>query len=116
MGTEAQKMIEKTTTKALSTKKNFDFKIAGVSYKIKSSHDEETLQKLVQYVDQKVSEAIKVTKNASFQNATVLAALNIAEELVLLKKQAHNELESLEQKTIQLAKQLENSKDELDFS
>lgn len=108
--------MAKEAQKTIATKKNFDFKIAGVSYKIKSSHDEETLQKLVQYVNQKVTEAIKVTKNASFQNAAVLAALNIAEELVLLKKQAYSELEMLEEKALRLSSQLENSKaDKINF-
>lgn len=91
-------------------KRNFDFKIAGVSYKIKSSHDEETVRNLVNYVDQKVSDAIKVTKNASFQNAAVLAALNIAEELILLKKRANEELEQLEIKASKLASSIQPSK------
>lgn len=91
-------------------KKNFDFKIAGVSYKIKTSHDEETVRDLVNYVNQKVSDAIKVTKNASFQNAAVLAALNIAEELILLKKRANEELEELEIKATKLASSIQSSK------
>jgi cell division protein ZapA len=98
-------------------KKNFDFKIAGVSYKIKSSHDEETVQNLVNYVDQKVSDAMKVTKNASFQNAAVLAALNIAEELILLKKRAYDELEILEVKASKLASKIDSSKvDKINWS
>ncbi len=101
---------KKLESKKLDPKKNFDFKIAGVSYKIKSSHDEETLHNLVQYVDRKVSDAIKVTKNSSFQNAAVLAALNIAEELILLKKRAHDELEKLEDKTLKISQQLESNK------
>ncbi len=59
-------------------KQTFDFKIAGVSYKIKTSHDENTVQELVRFVNKKVTEALSATKNSSFQNAAVLAALNIA--------------------------------------
>ena len=98
-------------------KKNFDFKIAGVSYKIKSSHTEETVQNLVNYVDQKVTDAMKVTKNASFQNAAVLAALNIAEELILLKTRAYDELEILEEKASKLASKIDSSKvDKINWS
>lgn len=93
-----------------SKKKTFDFKIAGVSYKIKTSHDEKTVEELVQLVNSKVSDAMKATKNGSFQNAAVLAALNMAEEMLLLKKRAQAELEKLEQKAQKLSEDIENSK------
>lgn len=91
-------------------KKTFNFKIAGVPYKLKTSHGEETVQDLVAYVNGKVSEALAVTKNSSFQNAAVLAAFNIAEEMILLKQQAQAELTKLEQKALKLSRDLENSK------
>lgn len=94
----------------LPEKKIFDFKIAGVSYKIKSSHSEETVSELVRYVNEKVMVAQSLTKNSSFQNAAVLAALNIAEEYILLKKKAHKELLNIEEKAIKLCQKLENSK------
>lgn len=95
---------------AQGKKQTFDFKIVGVSYKIKTSHDEQTLQQLVQYVNNKVTEAMKVTKNSSFQNAAVLASLNIAEEMILLKRRAQAELEKLEQKALKLAQEIETTK------
>lgn len=91
-------------------KATFDFKIAGVSYKIKTSHDEQTLKQLVDYVNGKVTEAMKATKNSSFQNAAVLASLNIAEEMILLKRRAQAELDHLEQKAIKLSQEIENTK------
>ena len=93
-----------------NTKKLFNFKIAGVSYKIKTSHDEETVNELVEFVNKKVTEALNLTKNQSFQNAAVLTALNIAEEMILLKRRAQAELEKLEAKAVKLAHELENSK------
>lgn len=97
------------TQKALK-KQTFDFKIAGVSYKIKTSHDEKTVYELVEFVNKKVTEAMSATKNSSFQNAAVLAALNIAEEMILLKKRARAELDKLEAKALKMAHELENSK------
>ena len=91
-------------------KQTFDFKIAGVSYKIKTSHDEKTVYELVEFVNKKVTEAMSATKNSSFQNAAVLAALNIAEEMILLKKRAGAELDKLEAKALKMAQELENSK------
>ena len=90
--------------------KTIDFKIAGVPYKIKSSHDDETLNQLIEYVNQKVTEALKVTKNSSFQNAAVLASLNIAEEMILLKRRAQDELTKLENKALKLAQEIENTR------
>jgi cell division protein ZapA len=91
-------------------KQTFDFKIADVPYKIKTSHDAEMVQELTQFVGKKVEEAMKNTKNASFQNAAVLAALNIAEELILLKRRARSELEKLEEKTLRLSLEIDNTK------
>ena len=91
-------------------KTSFEFNIAGMPYRLKSSHDAATVQELVQYVDQKVQQALAATKSGSFQSAAVLAALNIAEELILLKKRAHRELDQLEERAMKLAQDLENSK------
>jgi cell division protein ZapA len=91
-------------------KKTFNFSIAGVPYKIKTSHDDATVQELVQFVTDKMTQAMAATKNGSFQSAAVLTALNIAEELILLKRRAHRELEKLEEKTLKLALEMENSK------
>jgi cell division protein ZapA len=93
-----------------SEKKTFDFLIAGVPYKLKSSHDDATVQELVEFVNNKMNQALAVTKNGSFQNAAVLTAMNVAEELILLKRRAHRELEKLEEKALQLSLDLENSK------
>ncbi len=91
-------------------KKTFDFKIAGVPYKLKSSHGDATVHELVEFVNHKVTEALAVTKNSSFQNAAVLAAFNIAEEMILLKQRAGFELNKLEEKALKLSQDLENSK------
>ncbi|WP_413575262.1 cell division protein ZapA [Bdellovibrio sp. HCB290] len=91
-------------------KKNFNFLIAGVPYKLRSSHDDATVQELVDFVNNKMNQAMAVTKNGSFQNAAVLTAMNVAEELILLKRKAQRELDKIEEKTMQLSLELENSK------
>lgn len=93
-----------------SDKKTFDFLIAGVPYKLKSSHDDATVEELVQFVNSKMNQALSVTKNGSYQNAAVLTAMNLAEELILLKRKAHRELEKLEEKALRISLDLENSK------
>jgi cell division protein ZapA len=91
-------------------KTTYEFQIAGLPYKLKSLHDEATVQELVAFVDNKVKQALTVTKSGSFQSAAVLAALNIAEELILLKRNAQHELDLLEEKTLKLSESLETSK------
>lgn len=103
--------MKKTPAQTLGNQRQtYDFKIAGVSYKIKSSHDELTVKELVSFVNDRVTEALAATKNSSFQNAAVLAALNIAEEMILLKRKAQNELDKLEHKAQRIVQDLENSK------
>lgn len=91
-------------------KKPYEFLISGVPYKLKTSHEEALVQELVDLVNCKMSQSLAATKNGSYQNAAVLTALHLAEELVLLKRRAHRELEKLEEKTLRLAHDLENSK------
>lgn len=92
------------------SKRILDFTIAGVPYRLKTSHDEATAQDLVEFVKSKIDEALPITKNGSFQNAAVLAAMNIAEELLLLKKKAAKEFSRIEEKTSQLINELEELK------
>lgn len=91
-------------------KKTFDFLIAGVPYKLRTSHDDATVQELVEFINDRMNQALTVTKNGSFQNAAVLTAMNLAEELILLKRKAHREMEKLEEKLLRLSHELENSK------
>lgn len=101
--------MSKAMSKA-DQKKTFEFQIAGLPYRLKSQHDEATVNELVQFVDQRMNQAMAATKSGSFQSAAVLAALNIAEELILLKRKAHRELDKLESRALKLAQDLDNSK------
>lgn len=83
--------------------------IAGVPLRLKSSHDKETVQELVRMVDEKVRQALPLTKTGSVQNAAILAALNLAEELLLLRRHAHELTEHLEAKIRHVMTELEKS-------
>lgn len=91
-------------------KKTFDFLIAGVPYKLRTSHDDATVQELVRFINERMNQALSVTKNGSFQNAAVLTAMNLAEELILLKRKAYREMEKIEDKLLRLSHELENTK------
>ena len=95
-----------------STKQDqvFDVEIAGVPLRLKSSHDEQTVKELVALVDQKVREALKLTKTGSIQSAAILASLNLAEEFLLLKRRTKAELDHLESRTQKVLAELESSR------
>lgn len=78
--------------------------------RLKSSHDEQTVNELVRLVDRKVREALTLTKTGSIQNAAILASLHLAEEYLLLKRKAKGELDSLEAKALKVISELESSR------
>ena len=88
----------------------FEVTLAGVPLKLKSGQDPEMVKKLVSFVDNKVQEALPGTKSGSIQNAALLAALNMAEELFELKAQAVSELEKFEKKAQKVLSDLESSR------
>ena len=88
----------------------FEVEIAGVSLKLKSMHDEQTVQNLVSIVAQKINQALPKVKNHSLQTAAILACLNFAEELMNFRKQAIVELERLENKADRVISSLEASR------
>ena len=88
----------------------FEFLIAGIPYRLKTNHDDATVQELVAFINKKMEEALALTKHGSYQNAAVLTALNLAEELILLKRKAHRELEKIEERVLKLSVDIENSK------
>lgn len=83
--------------------------IAGVPLRLKSSHDVETVNELVRMVDEKIRQALPLTKTGSIQNASILAALNMAEELLLLKRRARDLVDGLETRVANVIEDLEKS-------
>lgn len=101
-------MAEKAASEL--AKRTHDFTIAGVPYKLKTSHDDATVQELIQFINERMNEAMAMTKNGSFQNAAILTAMNLAEELILLKKKARKELGRLEEKAARLSIEMDQPK------
>lgn len=92
-----------------SRARSFQVSIAGVPLRLRSSHDEETVNELVRLVDSKIGEALPLTKTGSIQNASILAALNLAEELLLLKRRAKELVDGLEARAARVIEDLEKS-------
>jgi cell division protein ZapA len=65
----------------LVEKRAITVKIAGVSYRMLTDADPTYLRTLASYVDDKLREAREMSQPAPTQKLTVLAAMNIADEL-----------------------------------
>ena len=87
----------------------YEIEVAGLSLKLRSSHNQETVEELAELVDNKIQEALALGQNISFQNALLLAALHIAEDLTLLKRTANLELGKLEGRAQEILSEIESS-------
>jgi cell division protein ZapA (FtsZ GTPase activity inhibitor) len=92
-----------------SNRKVYEVRIAGIVFNLKTSQDENTVYELVNFVNTKIEESTSALKSGSLQNAAILASLNIAEDYLMLKKQAVTELDRLEQKVRKVSSELESS-------
>lgn len=93
--------------KSNQKEKVFEVEIAGMPLKLRSAHDDQTVNELVSLVNEKVLEAIPKVKHGSLQTAALLTALNLAEELLLLRRKALREIDRLESKTDKIITSLE---------
>ena len=89
--------------------RTYEIQLAGVPLKLRSSHEDRTVQELVGLVDQKVKQAMSSNSNISYQKALLLASLHIAEDLIYLKKSASQRLDQLEAKTKSIISEIDAS-------
>jgi cell division protein ZapA (FtsZ GTPase activity inhibitor) len=76
---------------------------------LKSSHDEKTVQELIDLIDVKVKEAMSSSSSISFQKALLLASLHVAEDLVFLKRAVRDRLNLLENKAKSILTELDST-------
>lgn len=88
----------------------YDVQVAGLPLRLKSSHDAQTVQELIDLVDGKVKEAMAANPNISFQKALLLATLHVAEDLVFLKRALKGRLDNLETKAKGILSELDTSR------
>ncbi|MBM4137703.1 MAG: cell division protein ZapA [Nitrospira sp.] len=76
--------------------------ILGQKYTIKGDAPEEHIRKLASYVDEKLKEVYNSSSNIAPVKASILAALNIADELFKLKNEQEGLTKSIEEKADKL--------------
>lgn len=78
--------------------------ILSQKYTIKGDAPEEYIQKLADHVNDKIREVYDSSPTISPVKASILAAINIADELHRLKKEQENIAKDIEEKTELLAR------------
>jgi cell division protein ZapA len=87
----------------------YEVQVAGLPLRLKSSHDEKTVQELIDLVDGKIKEALASNSNISFQKALLLASLHVAEDFIFLKRAVRSRLDNLEGKTKSILSELDST-------
>lgn len=92
-----------------SIKKIYDVEIAGIPLKLRTANGEEKVSELVGLVDKEVRAALHASQSGSLQNAALVAALNIAEEMLRSKDGTRQELAKLRLQAEELISDLEST-------
>jgi cell division protein ZapA len=82
--------------------------IYGKTYSLKSSYDQMSMEEVAAYVDAKMRELAAARSKTNSADLAVLAALNIAQELIDLQKQNDVNDKSHEEKIGRMIEALEN--------
>ena len=64
-----------------------EIKVFGQTFSVKTDAEEDHLQSVAQYVNEKMEEVLKKTRSVSTLNVAILTALNIADDLLKEKEQ-----------------------------
>ena len=63
-----------------------EIKVLGQTYTVKTDSDENHIQEVARYVNEKIEEILRKTKSVSSLNVAILTALNIADDLLKEKE------------------------------
>jgi cell division protein ZapA len=80
-------------------KRSVTVHIAGARYALKSDDDDHVIKALAAFVDGKMREVQKTSRNPDTQAVAVLTALQIAEELFTARQQASELRKSIREKS-----------------
>ena len=79
-------------------KKTTEIGIMGQKFTIKSDSDEDYVQRIAGYVDQKINEVMQSTKSVASLNVAILAAMNIADEFFKFQRNHEEKFVGAEKK------------------
>ncbi len=84
-----------------------DIKVFGQTYTVKTDAEEDHIQEVARYVNEKMDEVLKKTRSVSTMNVAILTALNIADDLLREKERRIALLREIETKSKELAEKID---------
>jgi cell division protein ZapA len=84
-----------------------EIKVFGQTYTVKTDTEEDHLQEVARYVNEKMDEVLKKTRSVSTMNVAILTALNIADDLLREKERRIALLREIETKSKELAEKID---------
>jgi len=84
-----------------------EIKVFGQTYTVKTDAEEDYIQKVARYVNEKMDEVLRKTKSVSTLNVAILTALNIADDLLKEREKKEAFLREVETKSKDLAEKID---------
>lgn len=84
-----------------------EIKVFGQTYTVKTDAEEDYIQAVAKYVNEKMDEVLKKTKSVSTLNVAILTALNIADDLLKEKEKRVALLQEVEAKSKDLVEKID---------
>ena len=84
-----------------------EIKVFGQTYTVKTEAEEDYIQEVAKYVNEKMDEVLKKTKSVSTLNVAILTALNIADDLIKEKKERIALLQEIEARSKDLVEKID---------
>ncbi len=84
-----------------------EIKVFGQTYTVKTEAEEDYIQEVAKYVNEKMDEVLKKTKSVSTLNVAILTALNIADDLLKEKKERIALLQEIEARSKDLVEKID---------
>ncbi len=92
--------------KGMKEERVVEIKVFGQTFSVKTDSDEDHLQAVARYVNEKMEEVLKKTRSVSTLNVAILTALNIADDLLREKEQREALLREVEVKSKDLVEKI----------
>ncbi len=84
-----------------------EIKVFGQTYTVKTDAEEDYIQEVAKYVNEKIQEVLKKTKSVSTLNVAILTALNIADDLLREREKRIALVQEVETKSKDLVEKID---------
>jgi len=91
----------------MGKERSVEIKVFNQTYTVKTDAEEDHIQEVARYVNEKMEEVLKKTRSVSTLNVAILTALNIADDLLREKQKRVALVEEVEMKSKDLAEKID---------